>query len=112
MAPPKPTIADYDDQSADDVIQRLRRLSQTDLAKLEDSERQGQARRTVLEAIASLRGPEPWPRYDDMEVEEIHAALRERDGDAASGAGLRAPAQGAHHGRRLRGAQTRGHVGA
>src|SRR5215208_3706295 len=58
MARPKPTIADYDDQSADQVVQRLRKLSQTDLTKLEDYERQGQARRTVLEAIASLRGAE------------------------------------------------------
>jgi hypothetical protein len=83
MAPAQPRIANYDEQTADQVTQRLRTLSQADLAKLEAYERDGQARSTVLDAIASLREREPWSGYDDMEVEEVNAALRERDGDAA-----------------------------
>lgn len=83
MAPAQPTIANYDDQTADQVTQRLRTLSQADLAKLEAYERDGQARSTVLDAITSLREREPWSGYDDMEVEEVNAALRERDRDAA-----------------------------
>src|SRR5215204_4282632 len=83
MAPAQSTIANYDDQTADQVTQRLRTLSQADLAKLEAYERDGQARSTVLDAIASLREREPWSGYDDMEVEEVNAALREGDGEAA-----------------------------
>jgi len=83
MAPAQPAIANYDDQAGDQVTQRLRTLSQADLAKLEAYERDGQARSTVLDAITSLREREPWSGYDDMEVEEVNAALRERDADAA-----------------------------
>ena len=82
MAPTQPTIANYDDKTADQVTQRLRTLSQADLAKLEAYERDGQARSTVLDAITSLREREPWSGYDDMEVEEVNAALREGDGEA------------------------------
>jgi hypothetical protein len=37
----------------------------------------------VLDAITSLCEREPWSGHDDMEVEEVNAALRERDADAA-----------------------------
>jgi hypothetical protein len=74
---------DYDGRSADEITDRLRKLSQADLAKLEAYERQGEARSTVLERISALRGDSPWQGYDDMEVEDVNAALRERDGDAA-----------------------------
>ena len=83
LAQSEPIIANYDDQTAEEIKQRLRKLSQADLAKLEAYEKQGQARSTVLEAIAALRGDEPWSGYDDMEVEEVNEALRQRDGDAA-----------------------------
>jgi hypothetical protein len=36
-----------------------------------------------LEAIAALRGDEPWSGYDGMEVEEVNDALKRRDGDTA-----------------------------
>jgi hypothetical protein len=77
--------ASYDDEvhSDDQITERLRKLSQADLAKLEASERQGQRRRTVLERMDALRADPPWTGYDDMEVEEINTALKERDGDAA-----------------------------
>jgi hypothetical protein len=84
MPPTEPTIANYDAQTADEITQRLRKLSQADLATLEAYEKRGQARSTVLERIAALRGDMPWPGYDDMEVEEVNAALKQRDGDAAS----------------------------
>jgi hypothetical protein len=80
----EPAIANYDDQTADEIKQRLRKLSQADLGKLEAYEKQGQARSTVLEAIAALRTDAPWSGYDEMEVEEVNEALRQRDGDAAA----------------------------
>ena len=85
MAQSEPIIANYDDQTAEEIKQRLRKLSQADLAKLEAYEKQGQARSTVLEAIAALRGDEPWSGYDDMEVEVVNDALKQRDGDTARG---------------------------
>jgi hypothetical protein len=84
MARTEPTIANYDARTADEITQRLRNLSQTDLAKLETYERRGQNRSTVLERIASLRGDTPWPGYDEMEVEEVNDALKHRNGDVAA----------------------------
>jgi hypothetical protein len=79
-----PAIANYDDHTADEIMQRVRRLSQSELAELEAYEKQGQGRRTVLETIAALRGDEPWSGYDEMEVEEVNDALKQRDGDTAA----------------------------
>ena len=79
-----PAIANYENQTAEEIKQRLRKLSQDDLAKLEAYEKQGQARSTVLEATAALRTDAPWAGYDDMEVDEINDALKQRDSDAAS----------------------------
>ena len=84
MARTESTIANYDARTVDEITQRLRKLSQADLAKLETYERQGQSRSTVLERIASLRGETPWPGYDEMEVEEVNDALKQRNGDVAS----------------------------
>jgi hypothetical protein len=83
MPQTEPAIANYDDHTAEEIRQRLRKLSQADLSKLEAHEKQGQGRRTVLETIAALRGDEPWSGYDDMEVEAVNDALKRRDGDAA-----------------------------
>ena len=47
MARTEPTIANYDARTANEITQRLRNLSQTDLAKLETYERRGQNRSTV-----------------------------------------------------------------
>jgi hypothetical protein len=78
----EPTIANYDAQTAEEITQRLRKLSQADLAKLEAYEKQGQARTTVLDAISALRGDAPWSGYDDMDAEEVNDALKGRNGDA------------------------------
>jgi hypothetical protein len=83
MPQTEPAIANYDDHTAEEIRQRLHKLSQAELSMLEAHEKQGQARSTVLETIAALRGDEPWSGYDDMEVEEVNEALRQRDGDAA-----------------------------
>jgi hypothetical protein len=84
MPQTEPAIANYDDHTAEEIRQRLRKLSQDELNKLEAYEKQGQARSTVLEAIAALRTDVPWSGYDEMEVEEVNDALKQRDGDAAS----------------------------
>jgi hypothetical protein len=79
----KPTIPNYDAQTADAVTRRLRRLSQAELAKLESYEQKGQRRATVLARIAALRGEAPWPGYDEMEAGAVNDALKKRGGDSA-----------------------------
>jgi len=83
MPQTEPAIANYDDHTAEEIKQRLRKLSQADLSKLEAYETKGQARSTVLEAIAALRTDAPWSGYDELEVEEVNDALKQRDGKAA-----------------------------
>jgi hypothetical protein len=83
MARMEPAIQNYDAHGVDQITARPRKLSQADLAKLEAHERQGRRRRTVLERINALRTEPPWTGYDDMEVEDVNAALKERDGDTA-----------------------------
>lgn len=80
----EPSIANYDARTADEITQRLRKLSQADLTKLEAHEKQGQKRSTVLKAIAALRGDPPWSGYDDLEVEEVNEALKQRDAKSAA----------------------------
>jgi ferritin-like metal-binding protein YciE len=72
-------IPNYDSLSADEVQDRLSELSQIDLAKVDAYERKNQNRSTVISRIASLRGDEPWPGYDDLSVEEVRAVLSEGD---------------------------------
>jgi hypothetical protein len=83
MPQTEPAIANYDDHTAEEIRQRLRKLSQADLSKLEAHEKQGRGRSTVLETIAALRGDEPWSGYDDMEVEEVNDTLKRHDGGTA-----------------------------
>ncbi len=78
------SIANYDARTADEITQRLRKLSQADLTKLEAHEKQGQKRSTVLKAIAALRGDPPWSGYDDLEVDEVNAEVKQRDGTSAA----------------------------
>jgi ferritin-like metal-binding protein YciE len=74
-------IADYDSLTVDDIVARLRELSQVDLANVDVYERKTEGRTTVLERIDALRGDEPWPGYDEMTAQEIVARLR--DGEDA-----------------------------
>jgi ferritin-like metal-binding protein YciE len=77
-------IPDYDSLNADDILARLPELSQIDLAKVDAYERKQLGRKTVLDKIASLRGDEPWPGYDDMTAQEIVERLRDADDELAA----------------------------
>jgi ferritin-like metal-binding protein YciE len=74
-------IARYDTLTADEILGRLPQLSQVDLAKVDSYERRHENRTTVLERVSTLRGNEPWPGYDELNVSEVRAALAEA-GDA------------------------------
>jgi ferritin-like metal-binding protein YciE len=70
-------ITNYDDLTAEDIGSKLPGLSQIDLARVDAYERGHANRATVLDRVSSLRGDEPWPGYDEQNVSEIQAALRE-----------------------------------
>ena len=68
-------IADYDAKTADEIVDRLRDLSQEDLKAVEAYESKNANRSTVLKRIESLRTQEPWPGYDSLTVAEIKQRL-------------------------------------
>jgi len=70
-------IADYDSLTAEEIAKRLPELSQVDLTKVEVYERKSQARSTVLDRAATLRGDEPWAGYDEMTADEVVERLRD-----------------------------------
>jgi len=72
-------IADYDDLNANQVVLRLKDLSQIDLAKVDSYERKHANRKSVLDKVQSLRGNEPWPGYDELTVDEVSQALAGAD---------------------------------
>jgi ferritin-like metal-binding protein YciE len=72
-------IAHYDQLTAEEIIEKLRGLSQIELAKTDAYERKHDDRSTVLSRIDALRGDEPWPGYDELTVTEVLAALSEAD---------------------------------
>jgi ferritin-like metal-binding protein YciE len=72
-------IARYDALTAEEILGRLPQLSQVDLAKVDSYERRHENRTTVLDRVSSLRGDEPWPGYDELNVAEVRAALAEAD---------------------------------
>jgi hypothetical protein len=74
-------IPAYDSLSVEQIRDQLTRLSQAELATIEAYERATLNRAPVLEAIGELHGGEPWPGYDEMNVTEIRARLREADHD-------------------------------
>lgn len=74
-------ISGYGKLTAAEIVERLAHLSQVDLAKIDSYERKNENRTTVLGRIASLRGEEPWPGYDELSVGEIGAELDEGDED-------------------------------
>jgi ferritin-like metal-binding protein YciE len=76
-------IARYDSLTAADVLEKLSGLSQIDLAKVDAYERKNQNRSTVLGRTSALRGEEPWPGYDSLNVSEVNAVLGEGDEDRA-----------------------------
>jgi ferritin-like metal-binding protein YciE len=72
-------ISNYDALTAEEIAAELPGLSQVDLAKVDAYERRGANRTTITSRISSLRGQEPWPGYDEQNVEEIRAALGDAD---------------------------------
>jgi ferritin-like metal-binding protein YciE len=76
-------IARYDSLATADVLTKLSGLSQIDLAKVDAYERKNDNRSTVLERTSALRGDEPWPGYDELNVSEITAVLDDGDDDRA-----------------------------
>lgn len=74
-------IADYRRLGTRMIVERLPHLSQTDLATVGAYERSHAARPAVLDRIADLLGPEPWPGYDGMNAGDI----RKRLADAGEG---------------------------
>jgi hypothetical protein len=72
-------IADYDRLRADRVTEDLHRHSQTELAGIETYERSHQDRPEVLDKLRYLRGNEPLPEYDALDVNQISAALESAD---------------------------------
>jgi ferritin-like metal-binding protein YciE len=74
-------IAGYGKLTAAEIVERLAHLSQVDLAKIDSYERKNQNRASILSRITSLRGDEPWPGYDDLNVDEVRAVLDEADED-------------------------------
>jgi ferritin-like metal-binding protein YciE len=74
-------IARYDELTAEEISGRLGELSQIDLAKVEAYERKRESRTTILARVDSLRGDEPWPGYDELNVEAIRTQLADADDD-------------------------------
>jgi ferritin-like metal-binding protein YciE len=72
-------IAGYDSLTAEEIIDKLKTLSQIELAKTDAYERKNQSRTTVVSRITSLRGDEPWPGYDELTAAEVQAVLSEGD---------------------------------
>jgi ferritin-like metal-binding protein YciE len=72
-------IARYDALTAEEIVGRLTELSQIDLAKVDAYERKHENRTTILSRITSLRGNEPWPGYDELNVDAIRSALADGD---------------------------------
>jgi ferritin-like metal-binding protein YciE len=72
-------IAGYGKLTAAEIVEKLPHLSQIDLAKIDVYERRNENRTTILSRITSLRGDEPWPGYDELGVDEIHAMLDKGD---------------------------------
>ncbi|CAM5389807.1 hypothetical protein [Streptomyces hirsutus] len=69
-------ILRFSQLSVDEIQQRLRTLSQSDLTVIEGYERTHAKRPGVLDAIEQLRGSEPWPGYATMSPDEITARLQ------------------------------------
>jgi hypothetical protein len=72
-------IAGYDRLRADRVTDRLPRLSQAELARIEVYERAHQDRPEVLDKLRYLRGSEPLPGYDALDAGQVSAALEGAD---------------------------------
>jgi hypothetical protein len=82
--PAKWTSEAYEALTAVEVIEKVSQLSQRELSEVETYEKAHQARHTVLRKLASLRGQEPMPGYDELNVREIHTQLADGDTELAA----------------------------
>jgi hypothetical protein len=76
-------IAEYQDLTVPQIIERLPALTQAELATLHGFETAHTNRSGVLNKIRALREDEPWPGYDTMTVEEIRDRLADAKPDVA-----------------------------
>jgi hypothetical protein len=81
--PAKWTNEAYEALTAAEVVEQLPQFSQRGLGEVEAYEKAHQSRQTVLQKIASLRGQEPVPGYDELNVQEINTQLAEGDVELA-----------------------------
>jgi ferritin-like metal-binding protein YciE len=72
-------ISGYDGLNASEITDRLPSLSQSDLAAVKRYERAHENRTTVIERVDALAGREPWTGYDDQDVQDVTARLRDAD---------------------------------
>lgn len=72
-------FAGYDRLDDRQVVHGLSDHSQIELEAVESYERSHQNREPVLDKLRWMRGREPLPGYDALDVEEIGAALAEAD---------------------------------
>lgn len=84
QGPAKWSREDYESLTAAEVVENLPRLSQHELEAVESYEKAHQSRQTVLQKTASLRGQEPMPGYDELNVQEIQKRLAEGDLELAA----------------------------
>jgi len=76
-------ITDYDKQSADDIVQKLKGFSQRQLRTIDAYERKRENRSTITDKIAKLSGDEPWSGYDEQSVDAISTAIDALDAKQA-----------------------------
>lgn len=79
-------IDGYDQLGVEEIDERLPKLSQIELAKIDAFERKHKDRATVLRKIATLQRDEPWSGYDELTVDEIQAAMAQSKNQTLSGA--------------------------
>ena len=76
-------IGEYDRQTPEEIVSRLRGFAQRELRLIDAYEREHENRTAITECIAALSGEEPWPGYDEQGVDGIAHALREISPDTA-----------------------------
>jgi hypothetical protein len=78
-APEDLPIAEYQNLTVTQIIERLPTLTQAQLATVHGFETAHANRSRVLTKIQALREDEPWPGYDTMTVKEIRNRLSDAD---------------------------------
>ena len=76
-------IKDYDKQSVEEIVGRLKGFSQRDLRTIAAYERKRKNRATIVDKIDKLTGEEPWSGYDEAGVDAITGALANADAETA-----------------------------